>query len=295
MSKRVAIVIGSPRSGSTLLGAMLGSHSRAAMLGEINRYATALRDRRAWFRKGRLCLLCDGPCPVWDDGVGKHFAWRHFGPSGDMWSRLPFARGPYRELFAVTGAQVLVDTSKSAQWAEQRLKDSRDWSQAEPHLIFVTRDARGSIASYLRKFPDVPIEEHIDRWVRLVEQSRSVYDAVDPSRRTRLSYEDLVDKPDATLKRLCDRLGLTFEPEMSEYWRHEHHIFASNFGTLSLIARQGRDEQSERLGVSRDQSLYDHQGQTIFHDQRWREELDAGHLEAIDRRAGPLNRAFGYE
>ncbi|PZX16570.1 hypothetical protein LX81_01941 [Palleronia aestuarii] len=104
----------------------------------------------------------------------------------------------------------------------------------------------------------------------------------------------IVADPGAVLRRLCDRMGLTFEAGMAAYRRHGHHVFAGNFGTLSLIAGQGRGEGPAKLVVKRNQSLYDRRGRAIFDDQRWRDELAPWQLDVIDRRAGALNRAFGY-
>lgn len=301
-SRRVALILGSPRSGSTLLGAMLGAHSEAAMLGEVNRYALIVRQQRAYLAPGRLCVICGGVCPVWDRAVPRSFGLRHFGPTGALWSALPRARGVYEELFDATGARVLVDTSKTDAWARARLDHPRDWrrsgSGAEPRLILLTRDGRGTVTSMRHKSPGKPIAEFADRWVRLVRPRIAAYDGFDPDRRVRVRYEDLVADPDAALRRVCAAIGMEFEPGMAEYWRHDHHVLGGNLGTLSLIANwrfeAGLRDRPARPPRRGQQKIYRDAGYAVFDDQRWREELDEADLAAFEEHAGDLNRELGY-
>ena len=291
MSRCAALVMGNPRSGSTLFGAMLGSHPDAAMLGELDRYPGA--ERQA----GRICLLCDGPCPVWDDGVGRAFAARHYGRLSRVWCALPGTRGLYGELFAATGARVLVDTSKTVAWMGRRRADAADWRAARPRFVLITRDGRGTLASWSRKMPDVPVADLVARWSGTMRDLTAAYEAFDRTRRVHVRYEDLVADPAAALGPVCGLLGLTVRPGMVEYWRHDHHVFAGNFGTLSLVARWRRENGlpvAEGLAVGRDQSIYRERGLAVFDDQRWREELTPGMLAAFEAGAGDLNRAMGY-
>lgn len=296
--RRVALILGSPRSGSTLLGAMLGAQSEAVMLGEVNRHARVLRDRRAQGAPERLCDVCEGDCPLWDRAVPRSFGARHFDGIDPRPPAGAEGPGPYEELFAATGARVLVDSSKTAAWARARLEDARDWRRAEPRLILLTRDGRGTVASMRHKSPGRPVAELADRWARLVRAVAEVHERADPARRARVRYEDLVADPDAALRRLCAAIGMRFEPGMAAYWRHEHHPLGGNLGTLSLVADwrheaglRGRPARAPRRGR---QAIYREAGYAVFDDQRWREELDAADLAAFEARAGDLNRALGY-
>lgn len=294
--REVVLILGNPRSGSTLLGAMLGAHSQAAFLGEMNRYPEVLRALRGPGPRARTCLICEGACPVWDAAVPAGFA-RRYGRAARLGAAVPFGRGFYGTLFEATGARVLVDSSKTAAWAARRLAERRDWRAARAHLVLITRDGRGTLASWMRKRPGAGADALAERWAGNVRDVLAAHAAFDPARRAHVRYEDLVADPDAALAGLCAALDLPFEPGMAAYWRREHHVFAGNFGTLSLIARW-RHEAGLRgppaLEVARDQSLYREAGYAVFDDQRWRDELSAADLAAFERRAGALNRALGH-
>ena len=298
MKRRVVFVIGTPRSGSTLLGAMLGSHSSAAFVSEMNTFHQGVRRRRAWRGPGRTCILCDGPCPVWDDRVSGHFAWRRYGALGRAWSRLPAARGFYEELFDAIGAGTLVDSSKHFSWLQTRLRERRDWRDAEPHLIHVSRDGRGTLASFKRRRPDVDTTTHVDRWIDEVRTIGAAFDAFDPGRRASVRYEDLVRRPDETLRELCGALGLDHEPAMAQYWRHDHHVTNGNRGTVSLIARwRAEHEGRARAVLDRrgDREHYQGLGYALVADRRWQDELDDADLALSEAKAGGLNRELGYD
>lgn len=294
MSRRVAFVMGTPRSGSTLLGAMLGSHPDAAMLGELDRLAAVRRERG---RAGGTCVLCDGPCPVWDRRVPRSFVPLHYTRVLRRLPTPPGMRGYYGTLFAATGARVLVDTSKNPAWLERRLCHAADWRAARPRFVLITRDGRGTLASWIRRRPGMAVADHVALWARGVRALMAAYEAFDPAGRVHLRYEALVADPGGTLAPVCAALGLDPDPAMVEYWRHDHHPVAGNVGTLSLVAgwRRANGLPVRAVAeVARDQSIYDRHGPAIFDDQRWRTELDAAALAAFEAGAGDLNRSLGY-
>ena len=67
-------------SGSTLLELILGSHSKAFGLGELVNLQWAVDSPHEGFPK--LCHVCEGRCPFWNDRVDVRLLRRHFSRTG---------------------------------------------------------------------------------------------------------------------------------------------------------------------------------------------------------------------
>jgi hypothetical protein len=92
-----------------------------------------------------------------------------------------------------------------------------------------------------------------------------------PAERTlQVKYEAVCENPGRELQRVCDFLGLAFEPGMVTLWQRPVHNIPGN------------------------PMLFNRTQRSIVHDERWRRDLTEADLTAIDRLAGPLNRSFGY-
>lgn len=83
-------------------------------------------------------------------------------------------------------------------------------------------------------------------------------------------YEDLCRNPRAELTRVCEWLGLPYDPQMLEIGSADRHGVGGN------PMRYGRRENAIRF------------------DERWRDEIGAADLRTFDKIAGRLNRRLGY-
>ena len=303
MTRTVAFVMGAPHSGTTLLTLILGSHSRGFALGEMEGLPGAIRERPG---RDAFCMVCEEEaCPIWNRGFAGDFLARRFGrkpglrnPRALLARAARFGRGFYEELFDTTGAEILVDSSKSPAWLATRLGERRDWRRADPALVVISRDGRAAVNSWLRKFPDTPAEDFAARWVRQVKRLKAAFAGFDPARRALVRYEDLAADPEPVAARLCAVIGIGFEPAMVRYWAHEHHLFKANAGTLSLIARHrvetGQATTEVELAGGRE-AHYARLGRTIRPDERWRTEMSDEHLAIFEKIAGETNRAYASE
>jgi hypothetical protein len=117
-------------------------------------------------------------------------------------------------------------------------------------------------------------------------------------------YEQLATDPEATLRDLCQAVGIDFEPQMLAYWEHDHHHVMGNGGTRSLIFRhrmeqaEQKDQRLERRMVQAKQhyahQYYDRSDIGIRLDERWKRELSPEQLAAFQRIAGDTNAALDY-
>lgn len=301
--RKVVFTAGSGRGGTTLLNLILGSHSRGFALGELFGLPEQIEQTG-----GRPCRLCEDACPIWSadfmDGIlSRH--WPGAGQSAADWvaamtprwpalARRPSGPGLYAELFGRIDADILFDSSKSLHWIDGRLADRRDWTEARPYLIVITRDGRAVVNSFLRKSPKVPVEEHIGNWQSRMARLEEMFAAFPADRRMRLSYEFLAQEPELAVRRICDVLGIAFEPGMLEYWRHEHHTLGGNKGTQYAM-HEARGAVGD--GQAPRQARLDHYRQAgagIQLDERWRDEMPPEALETFRKIAGAMNASYAH-
>jgi hypothetical protein len=171
----------------------------------------------------------------------------------------------YRTAARSTGARLIVDASKLPRKAAHLYVADPD----RVRIVHLTRDGRGVVASR-KRYMDVGVAA--ERWnhyhrlaTRLLE--RWVPDAC----RMRLSYEDFVTQPETVLRRVFDWLEMDYSAESLR--------FGSDAEVHSAGGNPARFEMDGGIrGV----------------DERWRSTLTERELHEFERRAGALNRRFGY-
>lgn len=234
MSSRVIYVGGLGRSGTTLLERLLGELPGVVPLGEVvHLWARGIgRDEPCG------CGAPFGRCPFWRQVGERAFGgWnmrlarrvlalrrrvdrtRHIPslarrapapPAGDLAEYVETHRRLYRAVGEITGAEVIVDSSKHASLAFCLA------SAGEPvSVVHMVRDARAVAHSWSRWVPRPEDGSPMTRWrpaataVHWLAQNLAFHLL---ARRgvpvTRVRYEDLVDAPRQTLGRLARRLGL---------------------------------------------------------------------------------------
>lgn len=306
-SKKVAFIMASEHSGSTLLQLILASHSRAFGLGELVNLERGLDA--PYEEYPRLCLVCEGRCPFWNDTADVRVLKRFFSRRGliaPIFRQLSCHRQTvYKYLFGWSGADVLVDSSKGVRWIDRQLRRHRHSSEWSPALIYLTRDGRAVINSLLRKYPSRNLEAEIRKWQKKVLRMNEFYAGFPERQRFKLSYENLATNPDEVMRAVCRFLELDFEPEMLRFWEHEHHTTYGNSATRSLIARyrltsgQGEATQAAAQVMERVRGRhgahYDDLGLAIKLDERWRRDLSAEQLRVFEEIAGATNKSFAYD
>ena len=217
-------IAGKGRSGSTFLGHVLGQIKGFTFVGEAMRGPRALDDRLCGC--GVPLDRCDfwtavrreAGAPAADDffALGRAVRWRHLPASylfrrGDRFARRYGDHGSragalYRAAAALSGASVIVDSSKSVPYARTLLLSSG----LEVRVLHLVRDARAMAHSWarLKTAPDRPAGEMVRRdpsvsalyWnaanlgAELIGRSAHGY--------LRLRYEDLARRPVEVIERI---------------------------------------------------------------------------------------------
>jgi hypothetical protein len=222
MTKSVLFILSTNYAGSHYLSLLVGSHSKAAHIGEIHRF----RDER--IRK-EPCYRCGDyrRCPVFRGVEPGRIQNVHEIVFGNV--------GP--------GINVLVDNSKKTEWAQHFLETEK-FVKRFVHLV---RDPRALVRRWDLNY-DLPKKRWRQRWklarrwpakalsiLRASPRMLYVYKWLDQNRtitsylrQNRLeymltTYRDLATNTTGELNKLMGWLGLEFQPTQIEYWNFEHH------------------------------------------------------------------------
>lgn len=268
-------VVGCPRSGTTLLRAMLDSHPDIALPPESyfvidmgrrrRRYEAAkgfqterfVRDllTHRWFRKWGLK----------DEDVSRSYRERSPRDYSDA-VRLAFSlyaaergKGRYGDK---TPNYVLRMPLLASLFPEAR-------------FVHVIRDGRDVASSLLDSDLGLRnLSEAALSWRFHAGRGRSAGRSLGPDRYMELRYEDLVRDPEASLRGVSGFFDLTFDPVMLRY-----HERAAN-----LVAQFNRPEIHRRLSLPPTQGIRD-----------WRNDLSGADVSRFESLAGDLLAACRYE
>jgi hypothetical protein len=298
VKRTVAFVIGTGRSGTSLLDSIMGSHSQMLSIGEGSRVIFHLNRPNQDFP--HFCSVCSGPCPFWNQTVPLPVVQRYFGWQPRLVSAVVrrashLHRSFYDRLVEWSGKPIVVDASKDLPWVERQLTPAYHWRTMQPRFIFITRDGRAVVNSLLRRFPGRPVDELITKWTRKVRRINAFAATIPAEQKMPLAYECLASQPERAVQDLCAFLGVAYEPAMLRYWEGNVHPIQGNAATRSLI-RQYRESQGaeagNRFANARHGGYYDQVGLSIQLDLRWQHELAAEDLARFEALVGDLNRPF---
>ncbi len=159
----------------------------------------------------------------------------------------------------------------------------------EAHFIHIIRDGRDVALSArgLWFSPGDEIEQLAHRWRSWIETARR------SGKRTRhymeIRYEHLIAEAPAVLRKVCDFVGLTYDPRMEKYYE-------SSAERLDEVKSMYRDDGS--LVITKEERLYNQrytmrppEASRVF---RWRAEMDAETKSRFETVAGDLLEELGY-
>lgn len=299
---RLAYIVSSSFSGSTLLTFLLAGHSDIATVGELKGQALGdvdkydcscgVRIRTCPFWCELQKRLCDRGVQFSLDDFGTHFRVRHLpaldrvmrarvrGRCLEAVRRAVLAAWPAAAAFVrdtVSRNAQIIQTIMAMRSAPVFLDGSKDPVRAEylrrsglfdMTLIRMVRDGRGNSCSYM-KHHGLDMTAAATEWRETYRESQRLYDQFENDRRLTIRYEDLCDDPAATVHRVTDMLGLERQPIVADFRSVDQHIV----GNAMRLASSSQ----------------------IHLDQKWRDALTGDDLNAFERVAGALNRRLGYQ
>ncbi|WP_343233530.1 sulfotransferase [Streptomonospora sp. PA3] len=217
--ERMIIILGCPRSGTTLLQLMLHAHPRIAIPPET-RFALDVYRRRAEFGDLR------------EAANRSKLAEAIVGPRNTRYRDLKLDRD--ETVAAIVGGPPTVGSAVGTvfrqyarRFGKERWGDKRpgyyqaveELRRMFPHAQFVhlIRDGRDCVGS-LKQMPwyKQTVYHAISTWAEAIDYGRAAARRLGPDTFYELRYEDLVADPARELSALCDFLGEEFDPVMCE-------------------------------------------------------------------------------
>jgi hypothetical protein len=193
--------VGQPRTGHSLVGAMLDAHPNTLIAHELDalKYVGAGYDRRRLF----ALLVAQQRARL----AGGHVS------SGGYAYAVPGQwQGTYARL------EVIGD--KKGGRSTLRLRDDiglldrlEETVAVDVHVVNVVRNPYDVIATMHRRAPNRPLTEVVELFFELADTVEAVGRRHDPGRFHRLHLEDVVADPAAALTGLCRGLGLAAPPD----------------------------------------------------------------------------------
>ena len=215
--KEPVFIFSAPRSGSTLLRAILGSHSGLYAPPELPLKQLEVRADTQWIKASM-----DGLQLTVDDL--EHMLW-------DRVLAESLQRSGKSRLVVKTPSNVLIWDRIAACWPDAT-------------FVYLLRHPAAVVASLHASFnpewhpgKDGSVDESVAKVVRYMtalEQAREGREGFT------VRYEELTAAPDAVVRGMCEFLGVPFEPAMLDYGRFDHDGFTPGLGDSSLNIRSGR-------------------------------------------------------
>lgn len=111
-------------------------------------------------------------------------------------------------IFAVTGAKLLVDSSKDA----FRMRFLYEDDPSRLFVIMLGRDFRGTVHSKMKR--GRTLLAAIDGWTNRMNKMKLLADTIPAEQVIRVRYEDLCADPRGQLRKICSTLGIEFTEKM---------------------------------------------------------------------------------
>ena len=278
------VIVGVPRSGTTLLRIMLDAHSALAIPPETG-FLPRLASLGGVAGDGRAACKAITGAETWPD---FHLDASSF--ETEIARLVPctpadVARAFYRMYAARFG---------KARWGDKTPTYGPAIDQIagllpEAHILHIIRDGRDVMLSVRGLWfrPGDTVEACAEDWTRRLARTREIGRQL--SRYCEVRYEALVTSPKATLEAICGVLELAFEPAMLRYHERaesrldEHEARYAADGRLLISKAERRHNQRFVTEPPRPDRIG-----------RWRQEATADELRRFEAVAGEWLDRLGY-
>ena len=203
------------RSGSTLMRVVLNSNSHICAPHEMHLRALRVNTQPTEVPELDLALK--------ELGLTKRDL------ENMLWDRILY------DQLLTSGKSVVIDKTPHNTLRWERIH--RYWPRAK--FIILTRHPVPVIKSMSKARPNAPTEqwaEQLTRFARALDRAYEVHGGL------KVRYEDLTREPEPTTRRMCEFLGVPWEPAMIDYGAQQHGNFTRGLGDWSDKIRTGSIE-----------------------------------------------------
>jgi hypothetical protein len=278
------VIVGVPRSGTTLLRIMLDAHSALAIPPETG-FLPHLAALDAVADNGRAACEAITSSETWPDFHLEAAALANEVERLSPCTPAEVARAFYRMYASRFG---------KTRWGDKTPTYGTDLDRIagllpEAHVLHVIRDGRDVMLSVRGLWfrPGDTVEACAEDWARRVAGTQAIGRRL--SRYFEVRYETLVTTPEATLRTLCRFLDLPFEPALLRYYERagsrldEHEARYTADGRLVISKAERRHNQRFVMEPPQPKRIG-----------RWREEATADEVRRFEAVAGECLDCLGY-
>lgn len=260
-------IVGCQRSGTTMLGSLLGGEVHSIAIPEAQFVADLAPAR------GDEAVDLGGVI----DAIEQHYRYKIW--NFDLGGKRPQGSGPYAEAIRWLVRQYGAAEGKPdpRRWIDHQPGHVREIMELRAHFpalkaVHVVRDGRAIAASVMPlNWGPNAIQSAANYWTQRVAMGMALREYLGAENFMQVRYEDLVADPDAELAKICGFLGMEFDPAMSDGKGFKVPAFTQNQHALV-----GKRPDPSRL-------------------QSWRKTLSAREIEIFEALVGPLLTYLGYE
>jgi len=213
-------IFSAARSGSTLVRVILGSHSELYAPPELPLMHMTVRADTQWIQTSMTALK------LTKDDL-EHMLWDHVLADA-------LARSGKPTVVVKTPSNVLIWRRIATCWPDAR-------------FIFLLRHPAAAVASLRASWDPAWHPGESGSMAEAVSKGVQYMTKVEEARRAlpglTVRYEDLTTDPERVSRRMCDLLGVPFEPTMLDYGTFAQNHFAPGLGDASPKIRSGRIQE----------------------------------------------------
>jgi hypothetical protein len=215
--QKPVFILSSIRSGSTLLRVMLNTHSQIYAPHELHLAGIKVNMSSKYVKS----------------------AMQELGLGTDTLQFLLWDRLLQRELMR-NNKRLLVNKTPSDALMWRRI--ARCWSDVR--FIFLLRHPAAVTDSWQRARKDWTrdeVGEDVKRYMVAVEEARGERGGLS------VKYEDVTINPEREMRRICEFIGVAYEPAMVDYGQADHGSFRAGLGDWGKNIKSGKIQPVERM------------------------------------------------
>lgn len=201
VDKKIFLITGTGRNGSTLLDMMLGNGPHGFSGGEMH---ALFRPWRPHHLLGSdTCFCNDQNCDFW----------KSIKQEGE--------RKVYKNIFdRLDEKEYIVDSSKNPLWISDQLKYNKDNDYDLIPIIIFKTPLEYAYSRFKR--------DRLDDWKRLwIENHLRIFEVLDDF--VTVKYQELAKNPEKKLRSLCNQVGVNYFEGKEKFWNNntKHFLFGS--------------------------------------------------------------------
>jgi len=199
--KKVILITGTGRSGSTLLDMMFGNDPKGISLGEVNALFRPYRPHH--LLKNEDCFCENEGCTFW----------RVMKKGGE--------KNLYSNIFDKNGVEFIVDSSKNPLWVKDQIK----YSKKRKYEVFPVIIYKTPLEIAYSRFKRDNLKGWKKGWIKVHQRLFSILDDF-----VTVKYQELAKDPESKLKDLCGYLDIKYFEGKEKFWNNKavHFLFGSD-------------------------------------------------------------------